>query len=153
MPPMWYCAGTPVDLDDTNWRISSVDTDAKDSLNPEALQRILTEHVHVDRSCSTGVLPQTSTCESALRQSRCKCRNYIILTGSFWRNVRSKLGPVLSYIRAYWLPLAVQLPVWGEPTIANPSYMPSGSRPKAAREPFWGLTSHSKSKFMVLNTM
>ena len=35
---MWCYAGNPVDLDDTNWRITPVDTNAKDSLNPEALQ-------------------------------------------------------------------------------------------------------------------
>ena len=34
---MWCYAGNPVDLDDTNWRITPVDTNAKDSLNPEAL--------------------------------------------------------------------------------------------------------------------
>ena len=38
MQPMWCYAGNQVDLDDTNWRISAVDTNAKDSLNPEALQ-------------------------------------------------------------------------------------------------------------------
>ena len=38
MQPMWCYAGNPVDLDDTNWRITPVDTNAKDSLNPEALQ-------------------------------------------------------------------------------------------------------------------
>ena len=38
MQPMWCYAGNQVDLDGTNWRISAVDTNAKDSLNPEALQ-------------------------------------------------------------------------------------------------------------------
>ena len=38
---MWCYAGNPVDLDDTNWRITPVHTNAKDSLNPEAL------HLHV----------------------------------------------------------------------------------------------------------
>ena len=38
MQPMWCYAGNPVDLDDTDWRITPVDTNAKDSLNPEALQ-------------------------------------------------------------------------------------------------------------------
>ena len=38
MQPMWYYAGNPVDLDDTNWSITPVDTVAKDPLNPEALQ-------------------------------------------------------------------------------------------------------------------
>ena len=37
MQPMWCYAGNPVDLDDTKWRITPVDTNAKDSLNPEAL--------------------------------------------------------------------------------------------------------------------
>ena len=37
MQPMWCYAGNPVDLDDTNWRIAPVDTNAKDSFNPEAL--------------------------------------------------------------------------------------------------------------------
>ena len=41
MQPMWYYAGNPVDLDDTNWRITPVDTNAKDSLNPEALHSAL----------------------------------------------------------------------------------------------------------------
>ena len=41
MQPMWYYAGNPVDLDDTNWRITPVDTNAKDSLDPEALHRAL----------------------------------------------------------------------------------------------------------------
>ena len=36
MQPMWCYAGNPVDLDDTDWRITPVDTNAKDSLNPEA---------------------------------------------------------------------------------------------------------------------
>ena len=40
MQPMWYCAGTPVDLNDTNWSISCVDTDAKVPLNPERYQVI-----------------------------------------------------------------------------------------------------------------
>ena len=40
MQPMWYCAGTPVDLNDTNWSISYVDTDAKVPLNPERYQVI-----------------------------------------------------------------------------------------------------------------
>ena len=35
---MWYYAGIPVDLIDTDWHISSVDTDAKDPLNPEMYQ-------------------------------------------------------------------------------------------------------------------
>ena len=38
MQPMWCYAGNPVDLDDTDWRITPVDTNAKDSLNPEAFQ-------------------------------------------------------------------------------------------------------------------
>ena len=40
MQPLWCYAGNPVDLDDTNWRITPVDTNAKDSLNPEALHCI-----------------------------------------------------------------------------------------------------------------
>ena len=39
MQPMWCYAGNPVDLDDTDWRITPVDTNAKDSLNPEAFHR------------------------------------------------------------------------------------------------------------------
>ena len=38
MQPMQCNAGNPVDLDDTNWHVTQVDTNAKDSLNPEALQ-------------------------------------------------------------------------------------------------------------------
>ena len=40
MQTIWYYAGIQVDLDDTNWCISPVDTDAKDSLHPEALQAL-----------------------------------------------------------------------------------------------------------------
>ena len=39
MQPMWFYAGHPVDVDDTNWCISSVDTDARDPLNPETYQQ------------------------------------------------------------------------------------------------------------------
>ena len=47
MQPMWCYAGNPIDLDGANWRITPADTDAKDSLNPEALQLQAPSHRHV----------------------------------------------------------------------------------------------------------
>ena len=41
MQPMWCYGGNLVDLDDTNWSITQVDTNGKNSLNPEALQTSL----------------------------------------------------------------------------------------------------------------
>ena len=50
----------PVDLDDTNWRITPVDTTAKDSLNLEALQVM-----------SLGLLRLRRGNRDALGKSRC----------------------------------------------------------------------------------
>ena len=67
-------AGNTADLDDTNWRITQVDTNAKDSLNPEALQSSV-EWSYQRSTCDCSSSPRlgyviASTCDRSRPRDR-----------------------------------------------------------------------------------